>query len=83
MCRFTVFLERAILGHLHGPRTLQFHAANGALDLADDVKRLGADHPYTRLVPDMSGGVDPDDVFRWGPGEGELSSYLAAASLPC
>ena len=45
---------------------LQFHAANGALDLAEDVQRLGADHPHTRLVPDMTGGIDPDDVFRCG-----------------
>ncbi|GIL63418.1 hypothetical protein Vafri_17456, partial [Volvox africanus] len=60
---FTVFLERKILGHLHGPATFQFHAAQGAAKLALEVERLGADNPYTRLVPDLSGGVDPDDVF--------------------
>ncbi len=26
---FTVYLERSILGKLHGQRTLEFHAANG------------------------------------------------------
>ena len=30
---FTVFLERKILGRLHGPATLQYHAANGFMDL--------------------------------------------------
>ncbi|GFH07794.1 Leuk-A4-hydro_C domain-containing protein, partial [Haematococcus lacustris] len=46
-----------------------FHASRGALDLAEDVARFGADHPYTRLVPDMTGGIDPDDVFSKIPYE--------------
>eukprot|EP00798_Chlamydomonas_sp_ICE-L_P016616 gene16616-22859_t len=66
---FTVFLERKILGRLHGPATLQYHAANGAIFLAEDVKRFGEDHPYTRLVPDLSAGIDPDDVFSKVPYE--------------
>ncbi|GFH06372.1 Leuk-A4-hydro_C domain-containing protein, partial [Haematococcus lacustris] len=47
----------------------EFHASRGALDLAEDVARFGADHPYTRLVPDMTGGIDPDDVFSKIPYE--------------
>ncbi|GIL75506.1 hypothetical protein Vretifemale_5282 [Volvox reticuliferus] len=66
---FTVFLERKILGRLYGPATFQFHAAQGAVKLAAEVERLGADNPYTRLVPDLSGGVDPDDVFSSIPYE--------------
>ncbi|GAX73644.1 hypothetical protein CEUSTIGMA_g1095.t1 [Chlamydomonas eustigma] len=66
---FTVYLERSILGQLHGPKTFQFHAANGALLLADDVKRMGAHHPYTKLVPSLENGVDPDDVFSKVPYE--------------
>jgi len=66
---FTVLLERKILGRLHGPQTFQFHAANGAVALEDDVKRIGATHPHTRLVPDLTGGVDPDDVFSKVPYE--------------
>lgn len=29
----------------------------------------GPDHPYTRLIPDLKGGVDPDDVFSKVPYE--------------
>jgi leukotriene-A4 hydrolase len=35
----------------------------GAVALAAEVERFGAEHPYTRLVPDLAGGIDPDDVF--------------------
>lgn len=66
---FTVFLERKILGRLDGEKTLQFHAVNGALELADDVRELGPDHPFTQLVPDLSGGIDPDDAFSKIPYE--------------
>ncbi|KAL6763643.1 peptidase family M1-domain-containing protein [Haematococcus lacustris] len=66
---WTVFIERKILGRLHGEATRQFHASRGALDLAEDVARFGVDHPYTRLVPDMTGGIDPDDVFSKIPYE--------------
>ncbi|GLI61916.1 hypothetical protein VaNZ11_004440 [Volvox africanus] len=66
---FTMFLERKILGRLHGPAAFQFHASQGAAKLAAEVERLGADNPYTRLVPDLSGGVDPDDVFSSIPYE--------------
>jgi leukotriene-A4 hydrolase len=33
------------------------------------VKTIGADHPYTRLVPDLSNGGDPDDAFSRIPYE--------------
>jgi len=65
----TVLLERKILGRLHGRRTLEFHAAAGALNLADTIKGLGEQHPHTLLVPDLSSGVDPDDVFSKVPYE--------------
>lgn len=48
---------------------VQFHASNGAIALSDDIARLGADHPYTCLVPNMEGGVDPDDTFSKVPYE--------------
>jgi len=64
-----VFLERKILGHMYGEPTLQFHAAQGAVDLAEAVSRMGAEHPFTRLVPDLSGGLDPDDAFSKIPYE--------------
>lgn len=33
------------------------------------VQSFGKDHPYTRLVPDLSGGDDPDDAFSRIPYE--------------
>lgn len=64
-----MFLERKILGHMYGEPTLQFHAAQGAVDLTEAVSRMGAEHPFTCLVPDLSGGLDPDDAFSKIPYE--------------
>lgn len=66
---FTVFLERKIIGRLNGEKALQFQAANGYLNLVDAVHELGETHNFTALVPDLSGGVDPDDSFSKIPYE--------------
>ncbi|DBB10759.1 hypothetical protein WJX82_009512 [Trebouxia sp. C0006] len=66
---FTVFLERKIIGRLHGEKALQFHAANGYLSLVDSIHQIGDTHNFTALVPDLSGGVDPDDSFSKVPYE--------------
>eukprot|EP00775_Hariotina_reticulata_P009872 gene9872-10030_t len=66
---WTVFLERKIVGRLKGEKALQFHAAQGAASLEEEVKRIGADHNFTRLVPDLSSGEDPDDAFSRIPYE--------------
>jgi aminopeptidase N len=64
-----VFLERKILGLVSGPETEQFHAWQGYLALENTVKELGADHPYTALVPNLENGADPDDAFSRIPYE--------------
>ena len=69
MAGFTVFLERKIIGRLHGEQALQFHAANGYLSLLDTIHQIGETHNFTALVPDLSGGVDPDDSFSKVPYE--------------
>ena len=66
---FTVFLERKILGLLYGDSMYNFHATQGLIKLQKTVRDLGADNPFTRLVPDLSGGVDPDDAFSAIPYE--------------
>ena len=66
---FTVFLERKILGRLYGSATEQFHAASGYVCLQETVQSLGHSNPFTALVPDLSGGVDPDDAFSKVPYE--------------
>lgn len=64
-----MFLERKIIGRLHGEQALQFHAANGYLSLVDSIHQIGDTHNFTALVPDLSGGVDPDDSFSKVPYE--------------
>ncbi|KAK9817160.1 hypothetical protein WJX72_010543 [[Myrmecia] bisecta] len=65
----TVYLERRILGKLYGESTYQFHAATGYMSLQETVESLGQDHPFTALVPDLSGGIDPDEAFSKVPYE--------------
>jgi len=35
----------------------------GRVSLKQALESLGKNHPYTRLVPDLSDGADPDDAF--------------------
>ena len=81
---FTVFLERKIIGRLHGEQALQFQAANGYLSLADSIHQIGDTHNFTALVPDLSGGVDPDDSFSKVPYEkGFYFLYYLQVMTPC
>ncbi|CAD7703430.1 unnamed protein product [Ostreobium quekettii] len=66
---WTVFLERKILGHVFGEKIAQFHAANGHLDLIAEVERFGPKHPWTRMVVDIQGGMDPDMFYSKLPYE--------------
>eukprot|EP00877_Chromochloris_zofingiensis_P004503 jgi/Chrzof1/14053/Cz08g22210.t1 len=66
---WTVFLERKIIGRLQGEKALQFAASSGAVFLAEEVARIGSSHNFTRLIPDLSGGKDPDDAFSRVPYE--------------
>jgi hypothetical protein len=54
------------LSLLQGETALQFYAAQGAASLADEVSRIGPAHNFTRLVPDLSAGEDPDDALSRG-----------------
>ncbi|CAL1542751.1 unnamed protein product [Lymnaea stagnalis] len=66
----TMFLERKILGRMHGESLSQLHAHEGWNNLKDtvtDLTRRGH-APFTRLVPDLR-GIDPDDAFSLVPYE--------------
>lgn len=65
---FTVFVERKIVGKMHGEKARQFHAIGGLKDLKDSITALGEKNPLTCLVPDLK-GVDPDDAFSIVPYE--------------
>merc|ERR1719233_2647114 len=66
---FTVFTERKILGRMRGEQMRDFHAILGWRDLEETVNsQFNPTHPFTALVPDLS-GVDPDDAFSTIPYE--------------
>eukprot|EP00048_Salpingoeca_helianthica_P016503 m.232660 g.232660 ORF g.232660 m.232660 type:complete len:609 (-) comp18819_c0_seq1:206-2032(-) len=65
---FTVFVERKIIGRMHGENARHFHAIGGHKCLCDAVQGYGADHPFTCLVHDLK-DKDPDDAFSSIPYE--------------
>lgn len=66
---WTVFLERKIIERLRGRAAYDFAMAQGYASLEETVRGLGATHNFTRLVPDLSDGSDPDDAFSRVPYE--------------
>jgi len=74
---FTRFVERKIIGRLHGENSRQFASIRGKTGLQEQIKSMGETNPMTCLVPDLT-GIDPDDSFSNVPyekGSGFLS-YL-------
>ena len=66
----TVYIERRLLGNIHGEAFRQFEAIQGWATLKKTVHEVfSPEHPYTCLVPDLSSGIDPDDVFSSVPYE--------------
>ena len=65
---FTVWAERRILEKLEGNEFVSLEAAIGRNSLEEDLKRFGADSPYTRLETDLE-GIDPDSVYSVVPYE--------------
>jgi leukotriene A-4 hydrolase/aminopeptidase len=65
---WTMFIERKIIGRLHGEAARQFSSILGVKSLKKDVDLFGHTHPYTALCPKLD-GVDPDDVFSSVPYE--------------
>jgi len=74
---FTVFVERKIIGRLHGEKRRQFASIGGRTVLQDAIKSMGEKDPMTSLVPDLT-GIDPEDSFSRVPYEkgSALLSYL-------
>lgn len=66
---WTVYLERRIMGAIHGERFRHFSAIIGWKSLEEDVERYksnGLDH-FTKLVVDLKDKSDPDDAFSTVP----------------
>ncbi|CAK0875953.1 unnamed protein product [Prorocentrum cordatum] len=66
---FDVFLERKILRRLTGDAIYELHKDVGKVTLWKTVVRIGEGHNFTQLVPNLSGGKDPDDAFSQIPYE--------------
>ncbi len=65
---FTMFLERKIIGRLHGEAVRQFNSIVGLSDLSEAIELFGPTNQATCLQPDLS-ATDPDDVFSSVPYE--------------
>ncbi|XP_031566571.1 leukotriene A-4 hydrolase-like [Actinia tenebrosa] len=65
---FTVFLERKIIGRMHGEQMRQFGFIGGWKTLNDSVTKFGEDSPLTQLVVSLKDS-DPDDAFSSVPYE--------------
>ncbi|KAJ3336331.1 putative leukotriene A-4 hydrolase (LTA-4 hydrolase) (Leukotriene A(4) hydrolase) [Gonapodya sp. JEL0774] len=66
---FTMYVERKIIGRLHGEQARQLSAIVGYRHLKDDVvDHFGETNPLTALHPDLK-NRDPDDAFSAVPYE--------------
>lgn len=65
---WTMFLERKIMGRMHGEANRQFSATLGLRTLEKEIEFFGKDNPLTKLCPDLE-GVNPDDAFSTVPYE--------------
>lgn len=63
-----MFLERKILGRIHGEKHRHMHAIVGLGSLRDSIGQFPKDSPATQLVVDLR-DTDPDDVFSTVPYE--------------
>lgn len=66
---FTVFCERKIVGRMKGEAHRQFCFVGGWKELYNAVQKFGEDQEFTRLIPRLEGGTDPDDAFSSVPYE--------------
>ena len=65
---WTTYLERRIIGKVHGEAHLDFSALLGQTALNASIERFGAEHEFTKLVPSLE-NKDPDDSFSSIPYE--------------
>lgn len=67
---WTVYIERRILGKIHGEKYRQFSALMGWTDLEISIKAMGnSAKRYSCLVQNLQDRSDPDDAFSTVPYE--------------
>jgi len=72
----TVFTELKIIRDVYGAEEAALQLAGRIKSLVESVNHFGKDHNFTRLVPDLGGGLDPDDAFSVVP-------YIKGMALFC
>eukprot|EP00927_Polykrikos_kofoidii_P023592 TRINITY_DN21684_c0_g1_i1.p1 TRINITY_DN21684_c0_g1~~TRINITY_DN21684_c0_g1_i1.p1 ORF type:complete len:677 (-),score=108.76 TRINITY_DN21684_c0_g1_i1:368-2347(-) len=72
----TVFTELKIIRDVYGAEEASLQLSNRLKYLDGAISRFGKDHNFTRLVPSLGGGLDPDDAFSPVP-------YVKGMSLFC
>jgi leukotriene-A4 hydrolase len=67
---WTMFLQRKIIRQLYNSKAeADLDAVVGLTALKQSVDGYGDDHDFTRLLPNLAGGIDPDDAFSSIPYE--------------
>jgi leukotriene-A4 hydrolase len=67
---WTMFLQRKIIRHLSNSKAeADLDAVVGLTALKQSIAGYGDDHDFTRLLPNLAGGIDPDDAFSSIPYE--------------
>ncbi|KAG0671745.1 hypothetical protein C6P45_005010 [Maudiozyma exigua] len=66
---WTVYLERRIVGKLHGESTRHFSALIGLTDLKNSIDSMTNPDRFSTLVQCLNDGTDPDEAFSSVPYE--------------
>lgn len=66
---WTVYLERRIIGAIHGEPTRHFSALIGWSDLQNSIDSMKDPERFSTLVQNLNDNTDPDDAFSTVPYE--------------
>lgn len=66
---WTVYLERRIIGAIHGEPTRHFSALIGWSDLENSIESMKNPERFSTLVQNLNDDTDPDDAFSSVPYE--------------
>ncbi|CEP61330.1 bifunctional aminopeptidase/epoxide hydrolase LALA0_S03e00452g [Lachancea lanzarotensis] len=66
---WTVYLERRIMGALHGEAARHFSALIGWNDLGNSIDSMKNPDRFSKLVQNLQDGTDPDEAFSTVPYE--------------
>mmetsp|Transcript_48583 Transcript_48583/g.89502 ORF Transcript_48583/g.89502 Transcript_48583/m.89502 type:complete len:661 (-) Transcript_48583:73-2055(-) len=71
----TVFTEMKLLRDVCGPEEACLQCTERLTSMEEAIHHFGESHNFTRLVPDLKGGMDPDDAFSTVPYVKGMSTF--------